>query len=80
MPAFYTVRGLDGKRVCEPVGYATKKEAKIERNRLTATGTVCVVSRGRDHPHGPTRPDPICLNRERTSFKRKRRKISESEA
>ncbi len=69
----YILNQLDGKPV-SPTGFVTKHEAKIERNRLLGLGTICVVSRGPDHPAGASRPDPRCRNTETTSYKRRRQK------
>jgi hypothetical protein len=73
MEAVYVLNSLDGKRV-SAIGYKSREAAKVERNTLKQSGKVCVVSRGPDHPAGPSRPDPRCLNTEMTSRKRRHRK------
>lgn len=67
----YVVNYLDGKRAV-PSSFQSRQQAKVERNRLLKEGTHCVVSRGPDHPHGPSKVDPRCQNKERTSRRRKR--------
>lgn len=71
MPAVYVLNTLDNKRVASE-DFESKKAAKQVRNKLIAEGTTCVVSRGPDHPHGPSRVDPHCQVKERTSRKRRR--------
>ena len=72
MPAVYVLNTLDNRRAA-PESFDSKKAAKEVRNKLIAEGTTCVVSRGPDHPYGPSRVDPHCQTKERTS--RKRRKL-----
>ena len=73
MPALYVLNTLDNKRASSEV-FQTKKEAKLVRNKLIADGTRCVVSRGPDHPLGPSRVDIRCQNTERTTRRRYRSK------
>lgn len=65
----YVLNELDGKRASALV-FKSRQEAKVERNRLSNIGTVCVVSRGPEHPHGASRPDPRCRNTEKTGKQR----------
>jgi hypothetical protein len=74
----YVLNLLDGKRAV-PTSFQSRQQAKVERNRLLKEGTVCVVSRGPDHPHGASKVDPYCQNKERTSRKRKRLKRVDNE-
>jgi hypothetical protein len=73
LPATYVLNALDGKSV-SPTGYASRQEAKVERNRLLGLGTIVCVSRGPDHPKGVSIPDPRCRNTVKTSHKRRRYK------
>lgn len=73
MASLYVLKYLDGK-VASSTGYDNRKAAKVGRDQLKKDGTTCVVSRGPDHLRGPTRPDPRCLNVEKTSRKRFRKR------
>jgi hypothetical protein len=77
MPAIYVLNKLDSKRAVTE-DFETKKAAKAVRNKLKSEGTVCVVSRGPDHPAGPSKVDPRCQNTERTSRKRRRNRVIET--
>jgi hypothetical protein len=75
--ALYVLNTLDNK-LATPEGFGSKKSAKVVRNKLLDDGTRCVVSRGPDHPFGPSKVDPRCQNAERTSRKRRRNRVSEA--
>jgi hypothetical protein len=55
MSSIYVVKRLDGKTIAS--GYASRQNAKVERDRLIREGVKCVVSRGDDHPRGASEPD-----------------------
>lgn len=66
MPSVYILNNLESRQVT-PEGFDTKHAAKVLRNKLRQEGKTCVVSRGPDHPLGPSRVDARCLNTEKTA-------------
>lgn len=72
MAEIYVLNTLDNKRASKE-GFASKKAAKQLRDKLNKDGVRCVVSRGPDHPHGPTQVESSCQNSERTSRRRNKR-------
>ena len=53
--SIYVLRTPDNRPV-NVAGFGSRKEAKAARDRLAAKGIVTVVSRGLDHPQGPSFP------------------------